>query len=290
MEKIIIKGGHRLFGRVAVEGAKNAVLPLQAAGILASTGTLHLTNVPVLSDVIMMNELLKFLNIRVQFDQENHVIDLNAGQRISSEAPFQYVSKMCASMVVMGPLLARTGYAKIALPGGCAIGSRPIDLHLKGLRQLGAVIKQHDGYIEARADRLVGTNIYLDFPSVGATQNIMMAATLAEGITTIENCAREPEIVDLANALNKMGARVHGAGTDVIRIQGVNFLHGCDYRVMSDRIEAGTFMIAAAATNGDVVIENAEGKYNEPLIAKLQDMGVTVIDQDDGIRVLGTSV
>ena len=263
MEKIIIKGGHRLFGRVAVEGAKNAVLPLQAAGILASTGTLHLTNVPVLSDVIMMNELLKFLNIRVQFDRENHVIDLNAGQRISSEAPFQYVSKMRASMLVMGPLLARTGYAKIALPGGCAIGSRPIDLHLKGLRQLGAVIKQHDGYIEARADRLVGTNIYLDFPSVGATQNIMMAATLAEGITTIENCAREPEIVDLANALNKMGARVHGAGTD---------------------------MIAAAATNGDVVIENAESKYNEPLIAKLQDMGVTVIDQDDGIRVLGTSV
>ncbi|WP_314737643.1 UDP-N-acetylglucosamine 1-carboxyvinyltransferase [Limosilactobacillus urinaemulieris] len=290
MEKIIIKGGHRLFGRIAVEGAKNAVLPLQAAGILASTGTLHLTNVPVLSDVLMMNELLKFLNIRVQFNQENHVIDLNASQKISSEAPFQYVSKMRASMVVMGPLLARTGYAKIALPGGCAIGSRPIDLHLKGLRQLGAVIEQHDGYIEARADQLVGTNIYLDFPSVGATQNIMMAATLAEGITTIENCAREPEIVDLANALNKMGARVHGAGTDVIRIQGVNFLHGCDYRVMSDRIEAGTFMIAAAATTGDVVIENAESKYNEPLIAKLQDMGVTVIDQDDGIRVLGTSV
>ncbi|WP_251576194.1 UDP-N-acetylglucosamine 1-carboxyvinyltransferase [Limosilactobacillus agrestimuris] len=290
MEKIIIKGGHRLFGRVAVEGAKNAVLPLQAASILASTGTFHLTNVPVLSDVLMMNELLKFLNIRVQFDQENHTIDLNASSKLSSEAPFQYVSKMRASMVVMGPLLARTGYAKIALPGGCAIGSRPIDLHLKGLRQLGAVIEQHDGYIEAHADRLVGTNIYLDFPSVGATQNIMMAATLAQGITTIENCACEPEIVDLANALNKMGARVHGAGTDVIRIQGVNFLHGCDYRVMSDRIEAGTFMIAAAATNGDVVVENTESKYNEPLIAKLQDMGVTVINQDDGIRVLGTSV
>ncbi|MCI1975187.1 MAG: UDP-N-acetylglucosamine 1-carboxyvinyltransferase [Limosilactobacillus sp.] len=290
MEKIIIKGGHRLSGRVAVEGAKNAVLPLQAAGILASTGTLHLTNVPVLSDVLVMNELLKFLNIQIQFDQEKHAIDLNASGKLSSEAPFQYVSKMRASMVVMGPLLARTGYAKIALPGGCAIGSRPIDLHLKGLRQLGAVIEQHDGYIEAHADRLVGTNIYLDFPSVGATQNIMMAATLAQGITTIENCAREPEIVDLANALNKMGARVHGAGTDVIRIQGVNFLHGCDYRVMSDRIEAGTFMIAAAATNGDVVIENTEGKYNEPLIAKLRDMGVTVINQKDGIRVLGTSI
>lgn len=290
MEKIIIKGGHRLSGHVAVEGAKNAVLPLQAAAILASTGTLHLTNVPVLSDVIIMNELLKFLNIHVNFDQANHSIDFNANQRLSSEAPFQYVSKMRASMVVMGPLLVRTGYAKIALPGGCAIGSRPIDLHLKGLRRLGATIKQHDGYIEARADRLVGTNIYLDFPSVGATQNIMMAATLAQGITTIENCAREPEIVDLANALNKMGARVHGAGTDVIRVQGVNFLHGCDYRVMSDRIEAGTFMIAAAATNGDVIVENAESKYNEPLIAKLQDMGVTVIEQADGIRILGTAV
>lgn len=290
MEKIIIKGGHRLSGRVAIEGAKNAVLPLQAASILASTGILHLTNVPVLSDVLMMNELLKFLNIQVHFDQEKHLIDFNASQKISSEAPFQYVSKMRASMVVMGPLLARTGYAKIALPGGCAIGSRPIDLHLKGLRQLGAKIEQHDGYIEAHADQLVGTNIYLDFPSVGATQNIMMAATLAQGITTIENCAREPEIVDLANALNKMGARVHGAGTGVIRIQGVNFLHGCDYRVMSDRIEAGTFMIAAAATNGDVVIENAEAQYNEPLIVKLQDMGVTVINQEDGIRILGTSV
>lgn len=290
MEKIIIKGGHRLSGRVAIEGAKNAVLPLQAASILASTGILHLTNVPVLSDVLMMDELLKFLNIQVHFDQEKHVIDFNASQKISSEASFQYVSKMRASMVVMGPLLARTGYAKIALPGGCAIGSRPIDLHLKGLRQLGAKIEQHDGYIEAHADQLVGTNIYLDFPSVGATQNIMMAATLAQGITTIENCAREPEIVDLANALNKMGARVHGAGTGVIRIQGVNFLHGCDYRVMSDRIEAGTFMIAAAATNGDVVIENAEAQYNEPLIAKLQDMGVTVINQEDGIRILGTSV
>lgn len=290
MEKIIIKGGHRLSGRVAIEGAKNAVLPLQAASILASTGILHLTNVPVLSDVLMIDELLKFLNIQVHFDQEKHLIDFNASQKISSEAPFKYVSKMRASMVVMGPLLARTGYAKIALPGGCAIGSRPIDLHLKGLRQLGAKIEQHDGYIEAHADQLVGTNIYLDFPSVGATQNIMMAAALAQGITTIENCAREPEIVDLANALNKMGARVHGAGTGVIRIQGVNFLHGCDYRVMSDRIEAGTFMIAAAATNGDVVIENAEAQYNEPLIAKLQDMGVTVINQEDGIRILGTSV
>ncbi|MEY8442312.1 UDP-N-acetylglucosamine 1-carboxyvinyltransferase [Lactobacillaceae bacterium 24-114] len=290
MEKIIIKGGRRLSGKVTIEGAKNAVLPLQAASLLASTGIMRLTNVPVLSDVKIMNELLAFLNVRVKFNPETHTVDFDASQELSSEAPFQYVSKMRASMVVMGPLLARTGYVKIALPGGCAIGSRPIDLHLKGLRQLGAIIEQHDGYIEAKADQLIGSNVYLDFPSVGATQNIMMAATLAQGITTIENCAREPEIVDLANALNKMGARVHGAGTDVIRIQGVNFLHGCDYQVMSDRIEAGTYMIAAAATNGDVLVENTERKYNEPLIAKLEEMGVTVIQQDDGIRVIGTSV
>lgn len=290
MEKIVIKGGHRLAGRVKIEGAKNAVLPIQAAAILASTGQTKLTNVPVLSDVSMMNELLKFLNIQVTFDPANNEVTFDASHQLSSEAPFQYVSKMRASMVVMGPLLARTGHVRIAMPGGCAIGSRPVDLHLKGLRQLGAHIEQHDGFIDAQADQLVGTNIYLDFPSVGATQNIMMAATLAQGITTIENCAREPEIVDLANALNQMGARVHGAGTEVIRIQGVNFLHGCDYQVMSDRIEAGTFMIAAAATNGDVIVENAEPQHNEPLIAKLREMGVTVVEQDDGIRVVGTSV
>ena len=290
MEKIVIKGGHRLTGRVKVEGAKNAVLPIQAAAILASTGQTKLTNVPVLSDVVMMNKLLQFLNIQVNFDPQNNAVTFDASHQLSSEAPFQYVSKMRASMVVMGPLLARTGHVRIAMPGGCAIGSRPIDLHLKGLRQLGAKIEQHDGFIEAQADHLVGAHIYLDFPSVGATQNIMMAATLAQGITTIENCAREPEIVDLANALNKMGTRVHGAGTEVIRIQGVNFLHGCDFHVMEDRIDAGTFMIAAAATNGDVIVEGADPRYNEPLIAKLREMGVTVVEQDDGIRILGTSV
>ncbi|MBA2914147.1 UDP-N-acetylglucosamine 1-carboxyvinyltransferase [Limosilactobacillus frumenti] len=290
MEKIVIKGGHRLTGRVKVEGAKNAVLPIQAASILASTGQTKLTNVPVLSDVVMMNKLLQFLNIQVNFDPNEHAVTFDASHQLSSEAPFQYVSKMRASMVVMGPLLARTGHVRIAMPGGCAIGSRPVDLHLKGLRQLGAQIEQHDGFIEAQADHLTGAHIYLDFPSVGATQNIMMAATLAHGITTIENCAREPEIVDLANTLNKMGARVHGAGTELIRIQGVNFLHGCDFHVMEDRIEAGTFMIAAAATNGDVIVEGADPRYNEPLIAKLREMGVTVVEQADGIRILGTSV
>ncbi len=290
MEKIIVHGGNRLVGTVNIEGAKNAVLPIQAASILASTGQVHLTNVPLLSDVHMMNEVLKFLNVGVDFDQDNHELTIDATRQLSSEAPFKYVSKMRASMVVMGPLLARTGHARVAMPGGCAIGSRPIDLHLKGLRALGATITQHDGYVEAFAKKLVGANIYLDFPSVGATQNIMMAATLAEGITVIENAAREPEIVDLANALNKMGARVHGAGTDIIRVQGVNFLHGCDHSIVQDRIEAGTFMVAAAVTNGNVLVKGAIAEHNQPLIAKLEEMGMTVIEEDTGVRVIGTSV
>ena len=262
MDKIIVKGGKRLEGRVKIEGAKNAVLPIQAASILASTVIVQLHNVPILSDVFTMNSVLKFLNINVKFNQATNDLILDASEKISSEAPFEYVSKMRASMVVMGPLLARCGHAKVALPGGCAIGSRPIDLHLKGLEALGATIEQHDGYIEAFADQLKANNIYLDFPSVGATQNIMMAATLANGITTIENAAREPEIVDLANVLNKMGARVHGAGTETIRIQGVTFLHGCEHSVVQDRIEAGTFMVAAAVTNGDVVIADAIRFYS----------------------------
>lgn len=290
MDKMVIKGGQRLAGRVHVAGSKNAALPMQAASILASVGNVHLTNVPSLLDIKTMNQLLQFLNLTVAFDEEKHELLLDAQQKVASEAPFEYVDEMRASLLVMGPLLARTGHAKVALPGGCAIGSRPIDLHIKGLVQLGATVYQQDGYIEARAERLVGKLIYLDFPSVGATEDLMMAATLAQGITTIENAAREPEIVELANLLNKMGARVHGAGTEVIRIQGVNFLHGCDYELMPDRIEAGTFMIAAAVTNGDVIVEDAIAAHNASLIAKLEEMGVTVIEQDDGIRVVGTAV
>ena len=290
MEKIIVKGGSRLRGKVKVEGAKNAVLPIQAAAILASRGVVKLSNVPILSDVKMMNSLLQFVGVDVNFDRQDHQLTLDASRQLSSEAPFQYVSKMRASMVVMGPLLARTGHARVAMPGGCAIGSRPIDIHLKGLRALGATIVQHDGYVEAFAKQLHGAKIYLDFPSVGATQNIMMAATLAQGITAIENAAREPEIVDLAITLNKMGARVHGAGTDTSRIQGVNFLHGCEHRIVPDRIETGTFMVAAAVTNGDVLVEDAIAEHNQSLIAKLEEMGVTVITEDNGIRVIGTSV
>ncbi|MCV3323896.1 UDP-N-acetylglucosamine 1-carboxyvinyltransferase [Pediococcus ethanolidurans] len=287
MDKIIVKGGNRLKGVVEIEGAKNAVLPILAAGILASEGQLKLSNVPILSDVYTMNNVLRFLNVDVEFDEEQHQILMDATNKISTEAPFEYVSKMRASVVVMGPLLARTGHAKVAMPGGCAIGSRPIDLHLKGLTALGAHITQHDGYIEASARKLIGTNIYLDFSSVGATQNIMMAATLAQGTSVIENAACEPEIVDLAMILNKMGAHVTGAGTETIRIVGVRHLHGTDHAVVQDRIEAGTFMVAAAATQGNVLIKDAISEHNKPLISKMREMGVQVIENDEGIRVVG---
>lgn len=288
MEKIIVHGGNPLKGRVHIDGAKNAVLPIQAATILASEGHTSISNVPLLSDVYTMNNVLRFLNVKVDVDELHNEITFDASSEISSEAPFEYVSKMRASIVVMGPLLARLGRAKVALPGGCAIGSRPIDLHLKGFEALGATIEQHDGYVEATAPNgLVGTDIYLDFPSVGATQNIMMAATLATGKTIIQNAAREPEIVDLANVLNKMGAKVVGAGTEQIRIQGVSELHGTDHSVVQDRIEAGTFMIAAAVTKGDVLIEDAIAEHNKPLILKMREMGVSVTESDAGIRVIG---
>lgn len=287
MEKIIVHGGQPLKGTVHIEGAKNAVLPIQAASLLAATGELILTNVPALSDVFMMNKVLSFLNVSVDFDRRVKSVTFNASKKVGFETPFEYVSKMRASIVVMGPLLARVGRARVAMPGGCAIGSRPIDLHLKGFEALGAKIEQHDGYIEASADKLVGANIYLDFPSVGATENIMMAATLAEGTTTIENVAREPEIVDLANVLNKMGAKVFGAGTESIRIEGVPALHGCEHSVVQDRIEAGTFMVAAAITHGDVLIADAIPEHNKPLISKLLEMGVEVREEQNGVRIIG---
>ncbi|KRM58000.1 hypothetical protein C5L31_000615 [Secundilactobacillus malefermentans] len=290
MEKIIVHGGNQLKGTVQIEGAKNAVLPILAASILASKGIVELSNVPVLSDVFTMNNVLRFLNIDVDFNENERKIDLDATKELSTEAPFEYVSKMRASIVVMGPLLARFGHAKVAMPGGCAIGTRPVDLHLKGFEALGATIEQHDGYIEAFADKLVGSNIYLDFPSVGATQNIIMAATLAEGTTVIENVAREPEIVDLANALNKMGARVRGAGTETIRVDGVSEMHGMEHGIVQDRIEAGTFMTAAALTGGNVLIQDGIIEHNKPLISKLEEMGATVSDEEAGIRVVGPKV
>ncbi|MBT9670808.1 UDP-N-acetylglucosamine 1-carboxyvinyltransferase [Secundilactobacillus kimchicus] len=287
MEKIIVHGGSRLQGTVHIEGAKNAVLPILAASILAEKDDLVLTNVPILSDVYTMNNVLRFLNLDVDFDEPNNSIRLNAAKELSTQAPFEYVSKMRASIVVMGPLLARFGHARVAMPGGCAIGSRPVDLHLKGFEALGAKIDQHDGYIEATADQLTGAHIYLDFPSVGATQNIMMAATMATGTTVIENVAQEPEIVDLANVLNKMGAKVKGAGTETIKVTGVSEMHGTTHSVVQDRIEAGTFMVAAALTHGDVLVADAIPEHNKPLISKLEEMGASVLVEDAGVRVLG---
>lgn len=286
MEKIIIQGGNnRLVGTVKIEGAKNAVLPLLAATILASEGKTTLKNVPVLSDVFTMNNVVRGLNTQVNFNREENTVVVDATQPLSEEAPYKYVSKMRASIVVLGPILARNGHAKVSMPGGCTIGSRPIDLHLKGLEAMGAQITQSAGYIEAKADRLKGAHIYMDFPSVGATQNIMMAATLAKGTTVIENAAREPEIVDLALLLNKMGARVRGAGTENITIIGVEKLHGAEHNVVQDRIEAGTFMVGAAMTGGDLLIEDAIWEHNRPLLSKMQEMGVEVTEEDAGIRI-----
>ncbi|MEC2073475.1 UDP-N-acetylglucosamine 1-carboxyvinyltransferase [Alkalihalophilus marmarensis] len=286
MEKIIVRGGNKLEGTVKVEGAKNAVLPVIAASILAGKGTSKLYDVPELADVYTMREVLRNLNIDVEYT--NNTFTVNAEKTLKTEAPFEYVRKMRASFLVMGPLLARVGKARIALPGGCAIGSRPIDQHLKGFEAMGATVEIGNGFIEARIDgKLQGTKIYLDFPSVGATENIMMAAVLAEGTTIIENVAEEPEIVCLANYLNGMGAKVRGAGTGIIRIEGVEELNGAQHTVIGDRIEAGTFMVAAAITGGNVLVEGAVAEHLRPLIAKMREMGVEIKEEENGLRVIG---
>ncbi|MXQ48570.1 UDP-N-acetylglucosamine 1-carboxyvinyltransferase [Streptococcus pneumoniae] len=285
MDKIIIEGGQtRLQGDVTIEGAKNAVLPLLAATILPTEGKTTLTNVPILSDVFTMNNVVRGLDIAVDFDEENNTVIVDAQGDILDEAPYDYVSQMRASIVVLGPILARSGHAKVSMPGGCTIGSRPIDLHLKGLEAMGATITQTAGDITATG-KLHGARIYMDFPSVGATQNLMMAATLAEGTTVIENAAREPEIVDLAQLLDKMGAKIKGAGTEVLTITGVEKLHGAEHQVVQDRIEAGTFMVAAAMTSGYVLVKDAVWEHNRPLLAKLMEMGVEVTEEADGIRI-----
>ncbi|MDY3603749.1 MAG: UDP-N-acetylglucosamine 1-carboxyvinyltransferase, partial [Enterococcus faecium] len=237
--------------------------------------------------VFTMNQVIRHLNVDVDFDEQKNQVTIDASRQLEIEAPYEYVSQMRASIVVMGPLLARNGHAKVAMPGGCAIGKRPIDLHLKGFQALGAKIIQKNGYIEAIADELIGNTIYLDFPSVGATQNIMMAAVKAKGTTIIENVAREPEIVDLANILNKMGAQVYGAGTETMRIEGVDHLHAVNHSIVQDRIEAGTFMVAAAMTQGNVLIAEAISEHNRPLISKLIEMGAEIIEEEGGVRVIG---
>lgn len=287
MERLIVKGGNRLVGTVKTSGAKNAVLPIIAASILGTSPS-RLDEIPALEDVRTICAVLECLGIKVDAS-EPHTLKIDSREITSCEAPYELVRSMRASFLVMGPLLARKGYARISQPGGCAIGTRPIDLHLKGFEALDVKIEQGHGYIEASApDGMTGANIYLDFPSVGATENIMMAAAMAKGTTVLENPAEEPEIVDLANYLNQMGARVRGAGTNVITIEGVSELHGVQHSVIPDRIEAGTYMIAAAMTGGDVIIENVLPEHQKPLIAKLREAGALVEEDIDRIHVVGS--
>ncbi|ELI4011793.1 UDP-N-acetylglucosamine 1-carboxyvinyltransferase [Staphylococcus pseudintermedius] len=286
MDRIIVKGGNTLKGEVGVEGAKNAVLPILTASLLVSDGKSELVNVPALSDVETINNVLSVLNAKIKYNEKQQSVTVDASKDLSEEAPYEYVSKMRASILVMGPLLARLGRAKVALPGGCAIGSRPIEQHLKGLEALGAEIHQEAGYIYAEAPQgLVGNEIHFDFPSVGATQNIMMAASLAKGRTVIENVAREPEIVDLANYINEMGGDIKGAGTDTVIINGVESLKGVKHAIIPDRIEAGTLMIAAAITRGDVLVKGAIKEHMTSLVYKLEEMGVELDYTEEGIRV-----
>ncbi|MEV2779283.1 UDP-N-acetylglucosamine 1-carboxyvinyltransferase [Paenibacillus larvae] len=287
MSKIIVRGGRKLSGKVKVNGAKNAVLPIIAASLLVSEGESVIQDAPPLDDVLVINKVLESLGAKLEYT--NNAIRICANSIQTCEASYELVRKMRASFLVMGPLLARLGEARISLPGGCAIGTRPIDQHLKGFEAMGAEIELGQGYIEARVKgRLKGTKIYLDVASVGATENIIMAAVLAEGTTILENAAKEPEIVDLANYLNAMGAVVRGAGTGMIRIEGVEKLRGAVHTVIPDRIEAGTYMIAAAITKSDLYVEGAIGDHLRPVISKLQEMGVTLEEDENGIRVIGT--
>jgi UDP-N-acetylglucosamine 1-carboxyvinyltransferase len=285
MTKIVIDGGHRLEGSVRIGGAKNAVLPILAASLLASSGTSKIDDVPDLLDVRIMAETISALGAEVE--RSGSTMKVNASNIRSIEPPYDLVRRMRASFVVAGPLLTRFGEAKIALPGGCNIGPRPVDLHIKGFEAMGAKAIIENGYVHfiAPPGGLKGARIYLDIPSVGATQNIMMAACLAEGQTIIENAAKEPENVDLANYLNAMGARVRGAGTDIVRIDGVDALHGANHTVIPDRIEAGTFLIAGAVMGNGVYVENALSDHLLSLIAKLEEAGAKLEDDVSGIRV-----
>ncbi|MBR4862250.1 MAG: UDP-N-acetylglucosamine 1-carboxyvinyltransferase [Firmicutes bacterium] len=289
MAKYIVHQSGPLKGEVVVSGAKNAVLPLMAATLLTEEDCI-IRDVPQLRDVVFMKEILASMGSAVKELDEN-TISVETKDIITTEARYDLVNKMRASILIMGPLLARKGRARIPLPGGCAIGARPIDLHLKGFEALGAdiIFNEAESYVEARAggQGLIGDSIYLDMPSVGATENIMMAAVLAEGTTYIENAAKEPEIIDLANLLNKMGAKIKGAGTDTIKIEGVQRLGGAKHTVIPDRIEAGTFMLAAAITKGNVTINNVVPEHLKPIIAKLRECGVRVAATDDTVTVRG---
>lgn len=285
VDRILVEKSPPLRGSVRISGAKNAALPILAASLLG-TEDIILEDVPKLKDVEIMCEVLTSLGSKVEYLEDN-VIKINSANINSYETKYEMMSKMRASFLVMGPLLTRLGKTKNSMPGGCAIGTRPIDLHLKGFKALGAKIDIDEVNIGAYADKLIGDKIYLDFPSVGATENIMMAAVMAEGETIIDNAAMEPEIVDLSNFLNKLGADIKGAGTSTIRIKGVKVLKGARHPIIPDRIEAGTFMVAAAITGGDVVVENVINSHLKPITAKLKEAGCTIEEGIDTIRVIG---
>lgn len=289
MDKIVIQGGKPLDGEIAVSGSKNAALPILISSLLTAESCTY-RSVPHLADIRTTLKLLAGLGGKGEHqrwrDGADH-LTLQADRIENFEAPYELVKTMRASFLVIGPLVARFGRARVSTPGGCAIGARPIDLHLKGLEALGATIEQTHGYVEARAAKLRGAKIYLDLPSVGATENLMMAAALAEGATVIENAAKEPEIDDLAKALNAMGGQVHGAGTDVIRIDGVSSLHGLDHRIIPDRIEAGSFVIAAALAGGEVYVKGGRADHLEAFLIKLREAGVLWSSDEDGIHVRG---
>ncbi len=280
---MVIRGGRPLRGAVAVSGSKNATLPILMAALLTSE-PIVLHNVPRLRDVHTAIALLEGLGATARWI-DDHSVELRVGEVRAHEASYDLVKTMRASFVVLGPMLARTGRARVSTPGGCAIGARPVNLHIAGIRALGARIQLRNGYVEARADRLSGARLWLDNPSVGATENIMMAAVLARGLTTIENAAREPEVQDLARLLTAMGARISGAGTHVIEIEGVERLHGATHQIIPDRIEAGSLMVAAAITGGEVTIENAPTAELDGVIAKLRESGAAVTVDDRGVCV-----
>lgn len=287
MPKIIVEKSPPLSGSVKISGAKNSTLPIIAASLLSSE-TCILEDIPALDDVDVICDVLSALGVGINRINSS-TLEINSSKITSVEAPYELMRKMRASFLVMGPLLTRMGKAKVSLPGGCAIGTRPIDLHLKGFKALGAKVEVGHGYVEAYADELIGNKIYLDFPSVGATENIMMAATMAKGETILENAAMEPEIVDLANLLNKMGADIKGAGTNNIRIKGVEKLGSVKHAVIPDRIEAGTYMVAAAITGGDVLVQNVIPSHIKPIVAKLIEAGVTVEEKEDSVRVIANN-
>ncbi len=284
MDKLLIEGGTRLSGEIAISGAKNAALPILCAALLTRE-PVTFTNVPQLNDIGTLLKLLAQMGVRVVRD--GNVVTLDAGELNNPVAPYEMVKTMRASILVLGPLVARCGEAKVSLPGGCAIGARPVDQHIKGLQAMGAEVRVEHGYVHAAVPRLKGARLFTDMVTVTGTENLMMAACLADGETVIENAAREPEVVDLANCLVSMGAQISGAGTDVIRIRGVERLHGATHRIMPDRIETGTYLCAVAVTGGEVRLTGTATSYLDAVVDKLMDAGCEVVSERDAIRLKG---